>query len=148
MFEGFKAKVSEALETGKAKGQMTSEQGKLSHLREEDMRRLDETGVEVSGEVEISDLGKYESNLQNAFRKRLSIKGIFDGKKVEMEYDTFLTGRRQAHYIQTNFHCVVDGVEITSEEEIRALWEKIRVAAPVAKRLQNMQSLKEYYKQT
>jgi hypothetical protein len=128
MLEGFRkkivAKTHELFETQKAEESMASQQSAMSYNRENYMNSLRATGVDVADDLylEEEEIGNNET--------RILLRGTFDGKYIEMEGDSL-----------GNERCVVEGVEVTSKEEIKELWEKYALPAQIAKEIHNPETL-------
>ncbi len=143
MFEGYKAKVHELLETKKAEKILTFSQEEMSRQREMWLNTLRESGVQISGDVEIQsekvpNLGVPGSGTKSTFR------GNFDGKQVEIQFTEFLPSRRNPVEATIDCKARVDGVEVIGEDA-RLLVEKYMSPALSKYFLDKMSKINEPY---
>lgn len=141
MFEGFKAKVHEVLETGKAEKSMTFEQGLDSKYREKLAEEFKKTGIEVGDDIEIEVVvpeNEYAGRSRTrSFLKQYHVTGTFDGKHMEFWLDETNVVMDQAFRSVDvrNFRCIVDGVELPSEAVAKGEVKKVLDAAVAARNL-------------
>lgn len=141
MFEGFKAKVHEVLETGKAEESMTFEQGLYSKYREKLAEEFRKTGVEVGDDITVEvvapESGYKGPSKTRSYLDQYHITGTFDGKRMEFWFDeTNVVTQSTSREIESkNFRCIVDGVELTSEAVAKGEIKKVLDAAVSARNL-------------
>lgn len=141
MFEGFKAKVYEKLETGNAVERMTFEQQMYSKAREKLVSALNETGIEVGDDITIEsvapDNGYDGLSKTRSFVSQYYITGTFDGKRMEFWFDeTNVVGSFSRDISTDNFMCVVDGERLSeadAEDTVKTVWNAAFAAASLLK---------------
>lgn len=141
MFEGFKAKVHEVLETGKAEKSMTFEQGLNSKYREKLAEEFKKTGIEVEDDIEVEVVvpkNEYAGrSITRSYINQYHVTGTFDGKRIEFWLDEMNVVMNQAFRAvdMRNFRCIVDGVELPSEAVAKGEVKKVLDAAIAARDL-------------